>query len=74
MIRFVRNFILHILISMTIKQERIQEVIREIASRQVTSWSQNFEHDFGIVSITDVELSSDRSYADIFLSASEQTE
>ncbi len=59
---------------MTIKQERLKETIREIASRHVTLWWQNFDHHFGIVSIIDVTLSADRSYADINLAASETTE
>ncbi len=60
--------------TMTIKRERLQETIREIASRHVTLWGQNFDHGFGIVSIIDVTLSPDRGYADIYLAASETTE
>ncbi len=59
---------------MNIKQERLKEIIREIASRNVTVWSQNFDHAFWIISITEVELAKDKSYADIFLSASITTD
>ena len=58
---------------MTIKQERLKEIIREIASRHVTIWWQSFDHAFGIVSIVEIELSSDRSYADVYLTSNEDT-
>jgi ribosome-binding factor A len=59
---------------MTIKQERLKEIIREIASRNVTEWSQNFDHTFWIISIVEVDLAKDKSYADIYLAASKTTD
>ncbi len=59
---------------MNIKQERLQEIIREIASRHVTQWSQNVDHNYWIISITEVIISKDKSYADIYLAASTSTD
>lgn len=59
---------------MTIHQERITEAIKQIASEEIIGFLEFSSHDFWVVSITDVVVSRDGWYADVFLSSTENTE
>ncbi len=52
---------------MTIKTDRLSESIRIIATEEILSHSRDYEHNHGIISVIEVILSSDKSYADVML-------
>ncbi len=59
---------------MTIHKERLIDAIKQIASEEIIRHLEFSSHDFGVVSITDVIISKDGSYSDIFLSSTEDIE
>jgi len=52
---------------MTIKTDRLSESIRIISSEEVQVFMREYDHDFGIVTVFDVTVSSDKSYADVMV-------
>jgi len=52
---------------MTIRTDRLTESIRTIAIDEILSFSRDFEHHHWIISVLDVVISSDKSYADIMV-------
>jgi hypothetical protein len=52
---------------MTIKTDRLSESIRIIATEEILSHSRDYEHNHGIISVIEVILSSDKSYADVMI-------
>lgn len=50
---------------MTIKTDRLKESIYIIASEEMLSYSREYEHEHGIITILDVVLSPDKNYADL---------
>lgn len=55
---------------MSTKSDRFAETILTIASPVILEHIRDHAPEFGIVSITDVEITPDRSYADIYVCAS----
>lgn len=56
---------------MNLRQSRLADAIRTYASEDILTYSQIHEPHFGIISVISVEVSSDYSYADIFVSCQE---
>jgi ribosome-binding factor A len=54
---------------MSTKSDRFAETILAIASPVILEYVREYAPEFGIVSIVNVEITSDRSYADIFIAA-----
>lgn len=52
---------------MTIKTDRLKESIQLIANEKILELSREYEHDFGIIALTDVVISPDKSYADLLV-------
>ncbi len=52
---------------MTIKSDRLSECIRTIAIEEILAYSRDYEHDHGIISVLEIVISSDKSYADIMI-------
>lgn len=52
---------------MTIRTDRLAESIRTLAIEEILSFSRDYEHNHGIVSVLEVIISSDKSYADIMV-------
>ncbi len=52
---------------MTIKTDRLSESIRIIATEETLAHSRDYEHNHGIISVLEVIISSDKSYADIMV-------
>jgi len=52
---------------MTIRTDRLTESIRTIAIDEILTFSRDYEHDFWIISVLSVIISSDKSYADIMV-------
>jgi ribosome-binding factor A len=50
---------------MNIRQERLAQAIQTYASEDIIAYEQSRNHDFGIISVLGVVLSSDYSYADV---------
>lgn len=50
---------------MTIKTDRLKESIYIIASQEMLHYSREYEHEHGIITILDVVISPDKSYADL---------
>jgi ribosome-binding factor A len=50
---------------MTIRQERLADVIQKYASEDIITYSQMHDHDFGVISVLSVTVSPDYTYADI---------
>lgn len=55
---------------MSTKSDRFEETIQTIASPILLEYIREHTEGFGIVSIVNVEITSDRSYADIYVTAS----
>lgn len=58
---------------MTIKNDRLKDSIAEIARNIIIPFSQEFPHNFGIISLVDVIISADKSYADLMVFSTENT-
>lgn len=56
---------------MNLRQSRLADAIKTYASEDILTYSQIHEHTFGIISVISVEVSSDYSYADIYVSCQE---
>ncbi len=56
-----------ILRTMTIKTDRLSESIRILATEEILAHSRDYENSHGIISVLEVIISSDKSYADIML-------
>lgn len=56
---------------MNLRQSRLADAIRAYASEDILTYSQIHEHAFGIISVISVEVSSDYSYADVFVTCQE---
>ncbi|GAB0174676.1 MAG: hypothetical protein HHAS10_05550 [Candidatus Altimarinota bacterium] len=56
---------------MNLRQSRLADAIRRYASEDILTYSQIHEHSYGIISVNTVEVSTDYSYADIFVSSQE---
>jgi ribosome-binding factor A len=56
---------------MKLRHERLSEMIRNTASETIIIHSQEFDHNFGIISVTDVVISPDEQYTDIYVHAQE---
>jgi ribosome-binding factor A len=52
---------------MTIRSDRLSECIRTIAIWEILSYSRDYEHTHGIISVLEIVVSSDKSYADIMV-------
>ena len=50
---------------MTIRTDRLSECIRTFAIEEILAFSRDYEHSHGIISVLEVIISSDKSYADI---------
>jgi ribosome-binding factor A len=50
---------------MNIRKERLADLIQRYASESVLAYEQAHDHDFGIISVLSVDVSTDYSYADI---------
>ncbi len=59
---------------MKLRHERLAEAIRQIASEHIIRFCQEYDVTTGIISISDVDISSDESYADIYLQSSDKDE
>jgi ribosome-binding factor A len=46
-------------------------MIQTLSSEQILEFQKEFDHQFGIISVTQVDISSDEWYADIIVSSSE---
>lgn len=58
-------------LGMTIQSERLKESIFIIASEEILRFTQEYDHPYGIVALTDVCISPDRSYADLHVDGQE---
>jgi hypothetical protein len=56
-----------ILPAMTIKTDRLSESIRIIATEEILTHSRDYDNTYGIISVLEVTISSDKSYADIMI-------
>lgn len=52
---------------MTIKTERLKESIHIISTEEIIQFTREFEHDHGIITVLDVQLSPDKNYADLIV-------
>ena len=52
---------------MSIRIERLSQAIQEMAIEKIIWFSREFDNDFGIISVYEVVVSTDYSYADIFV-------
>lgn len=52
---------------MTIKTDRLSESIRIIATEEILTHSRDYDNTYGIISVLEVIISSDKSYADIMI-------
>lgn len=52
---------------MTIRSDRLSECIRTIAIWEILTYSRDYEHTHGIISVPEIVVSSDKSYADIMV-------
>lgn len=52
---------------MTIKSDRLSECIRTLAIQEILTFSRDYEHTHGIISVLEIVVSSDKSYADIMV-------
>ncbi len=59
---------------MKLRHQRLAEIIHAIASEHIIRYFQENENISGIVSITEVEITPDEWYVDIFVSSSEKEE
>lgn len=59
---------------MTIHSDRVAEAIRKISSEEIIRFLEFSLHDFGVVSVTDIIISSDGDYADLIVSCTENIE
>lgn len=59
---------------MKIRTERLSHSIHSIASSEILTFSQEKDHNFWIISIIEVILSKDESYADVYVSSHEDEE
>lgn len=58
---------------MTIKTDRLKDSIAEIATNIIVPFSREFPHNFGIISLVDVVISPDKSYADLMVFSTENS-
>lgn len=54
---------------MNIRQKRLAESIRAYASEDIQKLCELAEHDFGVVSVIEVDVSPDYEYADVYISS-----
>lgn len=59
---------------MKLRHERLAEMIRTVASEHMVRFFQEYEHTKWIVSITEVEITRDEWYVDVYVSSSEKSE
>lgn len=52
---------------MTIKSDRLKDAIKTLAYEEIVAFAQSIEHTHGIISLLDVVISSDKSYADLMV-------
>ncbi len=52
---------------MTIKTDRLSESIRIIATEETLTHSRDYDNTHGIISVLEVIISSDKSYADVMI-------
>ncbi len=52
---------------MTIRTDRLSESIRNLAITEILVFSRDHENDFGIISVLEVIISNDKSYADVMI-------
>lgn len=52
---------------MTIRTDRLSESIRNLAITEILAFSRDHENAFGIISVLEVVISSDKSYADVMI-------
>ena len=52
---------------MTIRTDRLSESIRILATEEILRFSRDYENNHGIISVLEVVISSDKSYADIMV-------
>lgn len=51
---------------MNLKQKRLAETMKIYAAEEILSYEQMKEHNFGIISVTSVNIKDDYQYADIY--------
>lgn len=54
------------------RSERLSQVIQSIASEIIIFSSQEYTHPYGIISVTDAEVTKDLKYADIYVHAQKE--
>lgn len=54
---------------MNIRQKRLADTIRSYAGKEVMDFEQFHKHEFGIINVTEVFISDDYEYADIFVAS-----
>lgn len=59
---------------MKLRHERLAEIIRSISSEHIILFSQEYDAIDWIISITDVDISTDEGYADIYVNSSNKDE
>ncbi len=59
---------------MKVRKERLAEMTRQIASEHIVHFCQEQNHDFGIISVIEVEISKDEEYADLYVHAQEHSD
>lgn len=59
---------------MSLHKERLTEKVKQIASEEIIGFLEFSSHTFWVVTIVDTIVSKDGSYADIFVSSTENTE
>lgn len=56
------------------KPDRFAHTLRELITPEMFTFLQNQPTDFGVVSVTDIKLSPDGKYADVFISSEREIE
>ncbi len=52
---------------MTIRADRLSESIRVLATEEILTFSRDYEHNHGIISVLEIVISADKSYADLMV-------
>lgn len=52
---------------MTIKTERLKESIKTLGTEAILQYTREFDNPHGIIAVTDVVISPDKSYADFYV-------
>jgi ribosome-binding factor A len=55
---------------MTIRTDRLAEEIRNYASSAIMNMTQYADHPYGMITVSGVEITKDKSYADVYVNSS----